>query len=1321
MTNQKDDEALVLEKLLANALSLVEPYMPKDDQWMNRETDAWKNYYQAITDRTPTKTELSPEELAAALAINAQNQETQEQDFWALPSRDDWKKALGGIKMGGEIPDNATLPPQRDDRPLNVEQLLQGLEPKEARPDDPLVHGAILPLTKNQRTGNVDWDIQNAGLVNTILNGIKYTVDMAEPGLNAMVDPTKLAETAGPIDEVTLAQNEQASNAIQNEQAGDAFLTSIGLTASPALFGRTVMPNELTMGVGFRNLKDKMATTTSPVAFDIVDVTAPKGLQSIEKPMDLYKAQFVDNKQVLMDLADRAGLPNREQLNKMISQDTQNSALMRVNEAMRSGRLATQSGSIQFKTPPNVIVQKYKSEPVEVQKDVDTYLKLLDYSDDLKLALNMKPSAALSAKLATGDKNAKKEVASIAKTVQRAQVELVKVNEQIAALKTTRPVVLEYENAYKDVTSNVRQFLSFGRNAIFNPKTVNSLAVERPNYVPVDLSGVDPEAGLLTRIAQANETQNTIGAWDWFTKKRDITAMKGIENRINSMDMLLDYTKNALQHKMENDVRGAYIDALLASPHGSKTIRRLKPEEQGKYADRQITVYENGKPRTYVTSKLQANLLKFDPNVAKFPIAMALRSVFQHGTTGALNPGFAFTTAIRDTLTGAVLTEKGISKPGPLSTIASIPQVAIPKLALETSNLMRSSFKHIPFIDDVTTSSLADRLANHYAKSMYALSNQVGGTDASLMKNSIEYGRGTMREVAKTADQIINKIPYARPTVDVLRAAAHGWEGLFNAISDAPRFAVFKKELEAGASPETAAMNARKLTGDPGRSGQPYLADGKRISADVKNPAWLAPAPATALTSVFLRDAVPYWNASLQGMRRLATRFVENPARTTLQGWAYVGLPVLAATAWNDMLGKEYNDYAQQQRSAVDQAMNIYIAVPGQPPEKGIEIPIGHEMTPWNSLWSKAIWLMARDDKDIGEKLMEQGLTILQNGSSAAFPPIVGLPMTVAGMNPPDSLNDFFGGASPYKDNKLFTENVEKTTRALFGGISDIVMNSAAAAYDGGPEAFFDELGWQLGRKTPIVKNLIGSKYAITSFTPAQEKGYRKMEAFTRFKTVYDEWYGDNADKVRAKLAKPADNQNIDDPALTKLAPNLGVEPTNPVFKPFGAAIREALGTNELGIRAVKDRNDALNEQIRLLKGYNAGRRDAFAKYQKEIIGSTNKYQQILNAKNELMQSGKLSSDKIQIIDDKLSQLKQRSDAEQLINDLKIDLSKRSDVIRLINHLEKQRFNLVGEQLKIIDEVETTFTLELQKAGILKQGQRFDIEKHLDPYLTTLD
>lgn len=1074
-------------------------------------------------------------------------------------------------------------------------------------------------------------------------------------------------------------------------EAARALITGLGVFAGASVVTPAVV----------NTLKKAKINTNQPPKVKKVsdlDMNAPQKLETLEKASDLYKTYAVDEKSALTDIAERAGMPDLGEVRSRIDQDTQISGLMRVNESLHTGKLRTATGNFDSTVSPQQLYRNYRSLPVNKQKDIDRYLKLLDMTDDLRIRIA---------------KNIK---------VTDSQQMLAQANAQIQQLLARTPEAAELSRQYAEVTKAVRNFLSEGPNAMLSRKGIAYLNQNRQNYVPADVHQVNAADNLISRMVDAQRAGEPGRGDAWFLQKRDLEHIIDIDKRVDSFDALIDYTRSALRRKMENDVRGLYVDKMLQSLYGSKTVRRKTKAEIDKYGDRTVEFYKNGKKQKFLSSRLQGDLLKFDPYIAKYTYLYAPKRLFELGTTGSLGLTFAPMTLMRDAITGKVLSSKG-GTTGLVASAAEVPKQLASKFARGASEILSQGLDSLEMfgISKQQQQVLGTMLANKYANSMLAAANRVGGIDASLMRTNVEIRRGPWRELATAINDNLGSLPGVTAAGHSVRAVAHGFTELFGAIQDAPRAAWFRDAVEKGMSPEEAAVQARKITGDTSRSGRVYSPTGARLDADAVNKEMLFGANRVGAGIELARESIPYVNPTVQGLRRLATRLVEDPVQTNLNAWKYVGLPAFAAYAWNEMLGQEYNDFAFQNRSDYDQAMSIYIAIPGQDPRYGIEFPIGHEMTPWMGVFPQALYSLGKGDRSVASSLRDSGLTILENAGMIGFPTVIGQSMAASGINPPDSILNPTKGVYQYREDNvgLLPENAEKLARQVFGGVTDLALHSAAAAFEGGPEAFAEELAHQWTKKIPIAKNLTGKKTAVSGFTPLGTDKYEKLDSYYRFEDLWDEHFNEEKGRRFYKSALTSikrEGQDTDVPT-ERVAPLATLEPTNPVYPIFGQMIKDRLGTNEVGMSGVSQRYSLMTKQLQLLKAYNAGKAGAFKEYQDSYKGKMNEY---LAEKEKLEANTDLNKrEKARALKNLDKSLGETAKVEALYEKLDVDLGTREGVQDMINYIETERLRMATEQLKIIEELEDEMTIELRKQGMLGPNQKFDITRHLSPQALT--
>lgn len=1040
----------------------------------------------------------------------------------------------------------------------------------------------------------------------------------------------------------------------------------------------------------WRNLSKSQ--TAFPVPVQTIDPHGPANLRTVERAGDLYKTYTVDEKSVLQDLYKRGAGYDPDEMAKLIDQDTQMSALMRVNEAMRTGSLRTKTGNFKVDVTPNQLFTEYSRLPPAMQADADMYLKYKDYADILTDRIRRNVD------------------------VTNSQNNLRIANQAAYQLELKTPIVKDFAVKYNHITEKVRDFLGQGPNAMLSGKALAKLATNRKNFVPSDVLGVNPTDGLMARITDAQRPIEQRTMDNWYRQSAD-DLIEGVENKANSFEMLIDYTRNALKSKMEHDVRGAYVQGMINS--GADTVIKATKRDAQLHPDRIVEVWENGKRVKYLSSKLQAQLLKFDPYISKYPKAFLAKRLFEQGATGPLSLTFAPITALRDSLGGWVFSPPGVKGPGSLEVLTSIPKQVWAKSQLAAVEMLQNNLQRIPFLPQQSRQQLAQQISNSYMNSMYHLANEVGGFDASLMKHNVQAARGAFREISKTLDSTAGKIPGARFLGRNAKALMHGFETVFDAIQEAPRFATFQRNVRAGMSPREAAIHARNITGDATRSGRVYDPRGIRLDADAINKSGKILAPAVGATTEFLRSSTPYFNPMIQGMRKMANSFIDNPLQTNLRAWAAVGLPSLIAMGWNEMLGEDYNRFSFEERSSRDIAMNMYLGIPGLPPEKGAQIPIPHELTLFNSPWTTGIYSMMRGDEgdDVQKMMMHMAGTSLENSAMVGFPQLGSAALSMMGMHPPQSILNPFGWEDEIyqlrEDNVgMMPQNVEATFRNLFGSIADTALSTGAAMWEGGPEAFFDELGHNVIKRTPIVKNVAGTTTPVSNFTPLSQKRQNKLDALFDFLDIYEEHILKEKLIDQTTLVNPKGLvEDGDETTRYRMAPIPTPAPTNPIVLEYGDLIKSTLDNNDMGAGGLRDRYSLFTKQLHNLRAYTSGRKDAFRDWQKSINGKDEEWQAAmadLEAKKGTMTKREYTA----ALKD-MTPLTEAAKLERLLDKEKLDLSKRSDVMKLIGILERERIHMQQEQLKLIEVIEDKVTGDLINRGMLRPGQKFDIEKHL--------
>lgn len=1034
--------------------------------------------------------------------------------------------------------------------------------------------------------------------------------------------------------------------------------------------------------------KARMARPPRKVPVRDLDPSGPDKLMSIETSGDLYKTYFVDEQQTLADIAERAGVPNLQEVTDSIDFNTHSAARTRIQEAMNTGQLSTSSGAI-FNTPvsPRMLYEAYGALDDAKRQDVATYINLLDMMDDARIAITKNVPGNHHQQLAI---------------LQR----------QAAGIAQRTPEAITFQRDYSRVTGAVRTFLEDG---LFTSKFKQQLDLTRPNYVPLEIIEVDPSAPLLQRLSQVQNNEPGIRD-DWFLRTRNSTGAYDITKRGDPFELLIDYTEAALTRRMQNDAKVTYVDALLNSQYGADTIRKIDAGEAEQVQGRIVSIYRNGVKEDYVTSKLVANLLKFDPYVAKYPALFIPKRIAEQAMVGPLSITFAPVTMIRDTIGAYAVRPGTISVGNPLQVAAAVPKQLWQKAKIATANSIRAKLAAGQTLIPTTVVSAADQakwaddIADSYMNSIYHLMNEGGGFDASLMKSRIEVATGTMREIQRSIENngflqnpVFNNV-VTRFGARRVHNLISGFVELFSSIQEAPRYAAIENTLRTrGGSIPDVVRDGRKITGDVTRSGRAVDPDGNLIRGDAVDQGlqnYLA-TPFGHTTEV-LREATPFMNPMIQGTRRLLQSFADDPVGTNIRAWTAVGLPSVAAYGWNEMLGAEYNDYAMDRRSARDVAMNLYIGLPDRPPEEGLEIPLMHELLFYGAPFTRTLHGWARGE---GAQAVQASMgiladEILSNSLDIGFPTTGALAMNAMGLHASDSLTRPADGVYSIREDGIgfLPQNIEEMARTLFAANGQVAIETAYALGSEEPdfEGWYDNIVTSLVSRTPIVRNLAGARRANTYFSLPMDYSKERFDAFNEFLGFYNAFYEPKRQvEGEEGIRKPSSENGYDsakgqineeeDLPFRMIGPNPMSEPTNPLYPIIGGMLTDYVNRNQIGMRGIQDRLNKYSTIAAQLRDYNATNRQAIKDWQKAL-------------------------DTSDVLSDESRRMK------ELLQQHEIDLSDYYDRVKLINLIEAERSKLITVQLQILDQVEQEITQMLRDQGVLDSATKFDIRKHLKPF-----
>lgn len=1123
--------------------------------------------------------------------------------------------------------------------------------------------------------------------------------------------------------------------------------SELPITAGIALAGMATL--SLVAPLGMHILRTQKSKPTQMRLVTDINPHGPVGLWSQETAGDLYKAQAVDQTQVLLDQAERAGVPNTADLSRMIDLDTGMAAATRVTNGLETGILRGQHGDFVSPIAPSLLFGVYKKMPKPLQDNVSLYLKLGDYADDLRLQMSSpNPTPGWNP-----------------------AAELAKVKAQRAQLRALDPQIGAFSNNYQRVTAAVRDFLSTGPYAMLDKKAVAGLGQQRQHYVHHVEQTVNPNDSLLARIVDATESKRDASDTINFLEKRDWLHRRGIGATVDPVDALMDYTRYALQSKLHNDVRMAVIDGFAKSKLGAKTVKKLKggtpakiqpptspggkakvlkaavPAEEAK-APWLVEGWRNGKKERWHTTRLRANILRMDPYAVTGPVDTVLfgmKRLAEMGMTGPLSVTFAGKTFMRDTVTGWAQAVGRDVGPTPVGAAMAIPKQLFAKMQHGLAKNIEERLatgNPLPFVNPQAQAQLAQRLSLAHMNSLYYRFQSAGGYHGNLNVSPIEAGNNVIRQIEASLPPWVGKVygRSAKPLIQGLGAIVAAHRELFTAVSEAPRFNAAERMIKAGVPADDAVRRARKITGDNTKSGRSYTVDGKQIRADAVNKEAMVAAPITGAVTEALRKYFPYSNPTIQGMRRMINSAAADPIGFNLKSWASIGIPGLAAVAWNEMLsqnnpdGYNYSEFNFNERSAQDQTMRIYFGIPGQPPEKGIFIDISHEQAMFLSPFQAALYHASGSNEEIKQAVIMAGMNVLENAGNFGLPTFATTGFALGGVDAPDSIWELLSGnAYIAKEDRvgLLPQNIEMWIREQFGQTAIDALEVALAFTDSDFDlkAAMDEGAYQLLERTPVAGPLAGTKTPVTYFTNLNTQDRAKMDAAWTFREYYEEHF------LKEDLFRKTpleDREGGISVPITPIVPRSTAKPVNPIYEMFGEQIYNAVFDDAVGMDVVAARAKYLTQQINYLKAFNAGRKKEFEAFQRELEDTPNAVTEAVTfkqmaealvashpARTKAGSPEQAAKQQAQANLKKAKELdvyaQERMKVYTLVKENNLDLGSNFDITRLHAILERERNATMQEHLALLRKVEDDITNQMIAEGLIPPGQRFSFERDLAP------
>ncbi len=702
-------------------------------------------------------------------------------------------------------------------------------------------------------------------------------------------------------------------------------------------------------------------------------------------------------------------------------------------------------------------------------------------------------------------------------------------------------------------------------------------------------------------------------------------------------ETLQDYTIKQMRIRMENDAKGDIIHSGIGQrPTFSREITTEEYNNNKKsWGPNVVEVYVGGVKKRYVLDPTTADMLNMDmymPSGILSSIANGSRTIMEATTTGKYAPFFSFVNMYRNHKLAQLSPEEGFKSPFLHQTFAAVPQQIYPQMATffaERFEAMSGGWfgQALGSSAQNALHSMSMKLAQVYDQSMFANMLEHGGIHANLFEGG-EYNRQAANQIAAVLDKapLPNMPESLRPVHEAGRTVLHGLKGLFDAIHNSANFAYAAKNIKAGRSVGEAVRSAKQLTGDPQKTGRFYNSKGEPIRyADDNLGGYLATKGVQAIGAVteIGRTAVPWWNVTTQGMKRVGQAYLDDPVKFITRSYLHNILPASAIYAYtrglgNDPNGLSYTDYMMNRRGAYNSFMTIYIPIPGQPAENGIVLPLPHEIaTMWamtntalhhatgtelfnrtDDFMRAALSMVGKDYKPSNDvplrSWVDDGNNILKsirdNALMPATPPLVGALYGAQGIVTP---NGPFGGAYQRHDEVFDTEGMntsfELVARAQGAGVADIVGSMYAAfthsedAYHGAMNALKAGSNRMIA-KTPIVRefgklipdnSVIGYKPIMTGSTPVTDEMFDDKKGLGKLAKFYKERDPDR-DRSNKKPTgfKSGQGKEIADIFMPELPPDAGKglslglpakQPINALYNYFISELDRKLNKDVVG------------------------------------------------------------------------------------------------------------------------------------------------------------
>jgi hypothetical protein len=954
-----------------------------------------------------------------------------------------------------------------------------------------------------------------------------------------------------------------------------------------------------------------------PKIRDVVNAYAPPGgLGPVTDTtlVDLARTHLDDVNRGLFNVADRAGvpIPALMEIEDKFALHTRGAAQALVEGAVTAGRIETPTFRFKTDVPLGDLM------PLDTP-EVSKYLFLKDTLDEIK--------EESVRRLTT-----KKPVAPGPITIRN--YDLPRADAEIKAMERANPGLIEISKHVVKLNREIRKFESTGEYGTITPAQAAYLNKTRPNFIPF------PKGQKRVTHTDVDRGRATLA--------------------------LNDDMQVRLRTRMENEAGMIYRDSLRKYDATGRRMIRISPvkakvlnQKTGRMKTQTITPssaianqydpfdtvsvgFRRGQKEYYSTDPFIASTLKMDPYVMPnmmFPI-YGTKRMLEIGSTGQLAPWFAITSPIRSWAIMKLTTPSeysgrivpgflGGGAPSIAETLYEVPAQLLPQVAKAIGHSLDNGSAR--WLNSVfgpgTTDMMGSWLSQKYMNSLHAQLRSVGSARGDILQQQAQASRG-IKDGIRKLDTMAREgatDPLSRFSYDALHNIFKSYTALLEASHAAPQVAFIRKHKGKKHLAELATV-ARHLTGDPKRGGQFFVRGGSPIPFQASGARAVGKAGVSAVgatVEVLGRGATPWFNQTVQGIKRIGEAYIDNPIAFTARLWLYTGLPIAMNYLFTRSLGKDpngmsYDDYRRNYRSDYNQTMYTYIPIPGRPASEGIELPRFHE----TSIYARL--LEAGFDHMFRSSLFHEGedfMKALNNFAGVAIqppvPPLFNMALATQGLS---SVQGIFSGdayrrrAEPYDQRGGLSVTIEGLIRAFAGGAGDVFGQSAAAftqTPEGVGKAFENAVkagGRRIAEKTPVVRDVLGIHPPTPGNTPISEELHKKQKHIDQMVSFFREWHPDmgaglinlkpqskRGGEIAVEALGPLEKGAPGDKEIK--VPSAGISqppPTNPLYDTFIKTVYNLFKKDDpaqggIGQRSIWNRYGDAAKEVRRLSKVNEG------------------------------------------------------------------------------------------------------------------------------------